>query len=223
MTKLGFIPRTYWESEDFTRAYQMGDQKHRRYMLDLLKRKGVKSIFDVGCGTGPIYQLIKGTKEVESEDLVDRWPFVYKGTDYSRTMIQTCKEILPEGNFEVQDARKLTEADNSWDCVLLMHALDHLDDHESAIKEAARVANKYVCIILWRGFVNQGTNLNPRNTYGKEPGEDPWEDTYLQEYSREVLEEDFKKAGLVIDEIAEGEAINSDQSKYNFLYLLRKI
>lgn len=216
-------PRTYWESQDFASPYQMGPQKHRVYLLDLLKHKGVKSMLDDGCGTAPLYQLIKNSVEPSSDGvLFKRWEFDYKGTDYSRQMIETCKEQFPEGNFEVQDARSLQELDQSWDCVVLMHALDHLDDYQAAIKEAARVSSKYVCIVLWRGFVNQGTNLNPRNTYGKQEGEAPWEDTYLQEYSKEALDEAFKEAGLVIEEIAEGEALNSDQSHYNFLYLLRK-
>lgn len=213
----GFEPKTYWESDDFMNTYQMGEQKHRVYMLDLLRSHGVESLLDVGCGTGPIYQLI-----IENEE--GRWDNVvkYKGTDYSRTMIETCKKEFPYGNFEVQDARKLTEEDNSWDCVLLMHSLDHLDDYKSAIKEAARVASKYVCIILWRGFVNEGTNLNPRNTYGKEEGEAPWIDTYLQEYSQESLEHEFTKNNLIIERAVEGEVLNSDRSHYNFLYLLKK-
>lgn len=211
-------PITYWESEDFSRPYQMGEQKHRSYMLDLLKRKGVATLLDDGCGTAPIYQLITENEE-------GRWDNItkYKGTDYSRTMIETCKEQFPHGDFEVQDARDLMENDDTWDCVLLMHALDHLDNYQAAIKEAARVSNKYVCIILWRGFVNDGTNLNPRNRYGKEEGEPDWQDTYLQEYSQESLDKAFKQAGLVVEEVAEGELLNSDQSHYNFLYLLRKV
>lgn len=207
--------RTYWDSKDFQgRPYQMGPQKHRLYALDLLQEKGVKTLLDVGGGTMPIYELIINTPE--------KWDFIYKGTDYSWAMVETAKEMFPNGKFEVQDMRHLSEPDNSWDCVFIMHALDHTDDYAAVIKEAARVSNKYVCIILWRGFVNQGTNLNPRNTMGKEPGEEPWEDTYLQEYSREVLEEEFKKNNLTVEHEADGETINSDQSKYNWLVLLRK-
>lgn len=213
--------KTFWDT--FETPYQHGAQKHRLYMLDLLKSKGVKSLLDDGCGTGVIYDLIKNTKEVEAEDLVNRWNFEYKGTDYSPAMIEVAKQQFPEGNFEVEDARRLTERDGSWDCVLLMHALDHLDDYVSAIKEASRVSKKYVCIILWRGFVNEGTHLNDRNMMGKQEGEKPWEDTYLHEYSKDALEQAFKEAGLVIEQIAEGEALNSDSSHYNFLYLLRKL
>src|SRR3990167_5900398 len=156
-----FRERVYWDS--FKDPYQMGAQSHRVYLLNLLRDKGVKSILDVGCGTGPIYELIK--------ENFSGWNFKYKGTDYSFGMIDVCKREFPEGNFEVQDARALAEEDSSWDCVLLMHCLDHLDDYEAAIKEASRVAAKYVCIVLWRGFVNEGTNINPKNRMGKQEGE----------------------------------------------------
>jgi len=215
-------PRTYWDT--FETPYQMGKQKHREYMLDLLKDKGVKSLFDDGCGTGPIYQLIKDTTETTNDGVVfKRWEFIYKGTDYSPAMIEIATGQFPEATFEVQDARKLSEESGTWDCVLLMHSLDHLDDYKAAIKEAARVSKKYVCIILWRSFTQEGTNLNPKNRMGKEEGEPDWEDTYLHEYSKEALDEAFKEAGLVIEEIAEGEKLNSDSSHYNFLYLLKKI
>lgn len=207
-------PRTYWDT--FDTSYQMGEQKHRAYMLDLLKEKGVMSLLDVGMGTAPIFDLIVNNPE-------HRWDNIkqYKGTDYSYAMVDVAKEMFPYGHFEVQDARSLKEAPNSWDCVLLMHSLDHLDDYQAAIAEAARVAKKYVCIILWRGFVNEGTNLNPRNMYGKEEGEEPWEDTYLQEYSREALDEEFKKNNLQVELEVNGDEINSDQSKYNWLVLLK--
>lgn len=206
------IPKTYWDT--FKGAYQHGAQKHRVYALDLLKDKGVTSILDNGCGSGPIYEIIK------NEPLL--YPFKYKGTDYSYAMVDSAKEMFPDGDFEVQDARKLTEPDNSWDCVLLMHSLDHLDDYQAAIREAARVAKKYVCIILWRSFVAEGTNLNPKNMMGKNPGEAPWEDTFLHEYSQESLEKEFAKNNLTVEHIAQGDDINSHKSSYNWLVLLKK-
>lgn len=206
-------PKTYWDT--FTDPYQMGEQKHRIYLLDLLKEKGVQSILDVGCGTGPIYGIIKS----------DGYDFSYKGVDYSPAMIEIARRTFPDfpdADFEVGDMRRLHEYDNSFDCVLLLHSLDHTDDYKAAIAEAVRVSRKYVCIVLWRGFVEKGTNLNSVNTMLKKPGESPWEDTHLQEYSRESLEDEFQKNHVTIDQIAEGEMINSDHSHYNFLYLLRK-
>ncbi|MEK6883425.1 MAG: class I SAM-dependent methyltransferase, partial [Nanoarchaeota archaeon] len=147
--------RTYWETEDFATVYQMGAQKHRVYILDKLKELEVENLLDVGCGTGPIYDLIVNNEK-------GRWDNIkkYKGTDYSWRMIETCQKMFPGGNWDCQDARQMTEPDSSWDCVLLMHSLDHLDDYQAAIKEAIRVSKKYICICLWRSFINEGTNLN---------------------------------------------------------------
>jgi len=209
-------PRTYWDT--FTTSYQMGSQKHRDYLLDLLRDKGVSSLLDVGCGTGPIYQLIKENS--------DRWGNFtnYKGTDYSPAMIEVSKQSFPEGNWQVEDARHLDEKDNSFDAVLLMHSLDHLDDYKAAISEAARVSKKYVCIVLWRPIMDSEENsLNDRNMYGKEEGDEPWEDTHLQEYSRKRLEEAFKESGLKIIYTADGETINSAPNSCNSLFLLEKI
>src|SRR3990167_9550784 len=96
------------------------------------------------------------------------------------------------------------------------------DSFKSAIKEMAKVARKYVIIILWRSFVNEGTNLNDRNMMGKKEEEEPWEDTHLQEYSKQALEEAFEEAELTIQETAEGEQLNSDSSHYNFMFICRK-
>lgn len=206
-------PKTYWEHSDFEVPYQHGRRKHRVYLLDLLKEKGVKSLLDVGCGNGSLWSVIKEDRS--------KYNFTYLGVDYSRTMIESAKRTFSECAWFVEDARHLNQADNSWDCVLLMHCLDHLDDYESAIREAARVAQRYVCIILWRPFVEEGTRLNPRNMYGKKEGEEPWEDTYLHEYSSDVLDDEFSKNNLIIEHIAEGEIIN-DPRHYNWLCLLKK-
>lgn len=209
--------RTYWEHEDFAVPYQQGPQKHRLYILDKLRELGVVTLLDEGCGTGPIYELITNPPTEGRWDNIHK----YKGTDYSWRMIETAKQQFPYGHFEVQDARALKEADNSWDCVLLMHCLDHLDNYQKAIEEAVRVSKKYIAIILWRGFVNEGTHLNPRNMYGKQEGEQPWEDTFLQEYSRDSLIKEFDKYNLIDVDIAEGDEV-SDPGKYNFIWILKK-
>lgn len=211
--------KTFWDT--FEGRYQMGEQKHRLYMLDLLTSHNVKTLLDVGCGTAPIFELLRDDLV---HSLVPRWGSItrYKGTDYSPAMIKICNEEFPGGDFEVQDARDLSEGNDSWECVLLMHALDHLDDYKAAIAEAARVSSKYVCIILWRSFVSEGTNLNDRNMYGKEEGDEPWEDTHLQEYSRKALQDEFDKNKLRVVKEVSGEELNSDASHYNWLVLLEK-
>jgi ubiquinone/menaquinone biosynthesis C-methylase UbiE len=208
--------KSYWDYlvED-GRTYQMGKQIHRIYLLRLLKKLGVKSFLDVGCGTGPLYEILMDSNLREYLPITE-----YKGVDYSEGMIKVCEAKFPEGDFEVQDARMLKEDNQSWDAVTLMHCLDHLDDYEAAIKEAARVARKYVVIILWRPLTTSGeNNLNNKNNYGREEGE--WEDTHLQEYSRERLLNAFSDAGLALELQYNGLDINSGNTS-NTLFLLKK-
>ncbi len=214
------MAKSYWENDFFKIPYQMGVQPHREFLLDLLKEKEVVSILDVGCGTGPIYQMIQEDKKKKGQ-LKWRWPFDYKGVDYSKTMIATAKREFPDGDFEVQDMRKLKELDDSWDCVLLMHALDHVDKYEEAIKEAARVAERYVCIVLWRKFVPEGTALNSVNTMDRDDGI-PWDDTHMQDYSMDVLFDAFRAAKLEVEKIEVGGKLNGSYARYNSLFLLRK-
>lgn len=214
--------KTYWDSKDFATPYQMGPQKHRLYILDKLKELNVHTLLDVGCGTGPIYDLIINPPEEGRWDNI----MAYKGTDYSWRMIETAKNIFPHGEFEIQDARHMDEPDNNWDCVLIMHCLEHLDDYQAAIMEAVRVSKKYIAIILWTGFVNEGTNLNSRNDMGKKKNletgellEAPWEDTHFQLYSKDVLIKEFDKYGLIDVDIAE---VPDEYSKYNYIWILKK-
>jgi ubiquinone/menaquinone biosynthesis C-methylase UbiE len=210
-------PRTYWDHlvED-GRTYQMGSQIHRVFLLDLLKRIGVKSFLDVGCGTGPLYEMLMDAPLGKYLSIND-----YKGVDYADRMIRVCEDRFPKGDFEVQDARFLKEDTTSWDAVVLMHCLDHLDDYQAAIDEASRVAKLYVVVILWRPLTTNGqNNLNDRNSYDRTEGQ--WEDTYLQEYSEEKLIEAFEKANLELIEEYFGPEVNNETTS-NRLYLLKKL
>lgn len=196
--------KTFWDYVAGTGGlYQMGPSLYRTYILDRLIELDVHSILEEGCGTGPIYQLINDIEKYK------KWNFKYKGTDFASEMIKVAKKNFPKGNFETQDARKPTEKDDSWECVLLIDTLDHLDNYKEVIAEAARIATKYIVISLWRDFVSEGTNLNDRNMMNKEPGEKPWDDTHLQEYSQKSLIDEFMKHNLKIIEINTSSQVNS--------------
>lgn len=206
--------KDYWsEVSENGRLYQMGEQSHRIYLLDLLKRNNVESILDVGCGTGPIYQLIKES---------DKYGFGYKGVDPSIYMINSCKKNFPEADWQVEDAVNLIELYNSWDCVLLMHSLDYVVDFDKAIKEAARVARKYVLIVLWQtvDFV-YGSKSRLNQSYNPDDEYD-WGLARLQHFSWNDLSESFTKNSLIVEEINNGICVNKE-GKHNILMLLKKV
>jgi len=210
------IPKNYWDKVAEKGAYQMGTQKYRLFLLDFLKKYNVKTILDVGCGTGPLYEIIMNAPLGKYLPISE-----YKGVDYSENMIAVAQSKFPEGDFEVQDARILKEDDNSWDAVILLHSLDHLDDYQAAIKEASRVAKQYVLIVLWRPMAQTNeNNLNSHNDLEREEGE--WEDTHLQEYNFEKLVNAFEEANLKIENDIADERINNPGS-FNRLFLLKKL
>jgi len=124
------------------------------------------SVLDVGCGGG-----------IEYENLIRHNPKIaYEGVDYTESAIATCKEMFPEAHWSVADARKLEGiGDLSFDVVLIRHTLDHIDDWESALKAAWRVARKEVVVILWTSMFE-----NERDHLLVEKGDD----AYYHVYSR---------------------------------------
>ncbi len=227
--------RVYWDqvSQGGKKAYQMGPRYYRVYLLDVLKNWHIKSFLDVGCGTGPLCEIILSEKstgyDVSSNDptrliTLQRWNFIYKGVDYSEGMIEVAKGLFPDADFEVQDMRHLKELNDSWDCVTLIHSLDHVDDYMSALREAVRVTKQYVAIMLWRpiNYGDKGHNdLNSVSQQELPPGKERWEDTHLQDYTWSVLEQAFKDAGLTLLMEEHGNPVNIGGTQYTF-FLLEK-
>ncbi len=203
----------YWSSiVKGNSLYQMGELSHRMYLLNLLDEMGVKSVLDVGCGTGPIYELM--AKYFYNY-------MKYKGVDPSPGMIESCQFNFPDGNWGVQNACNLKEGDGSFDCVLLMHSLDYIFDYQKAIQEAARVSKKYVLIVLWRSI-----NYNPESEgvlYDPNVVKDNLDCKYatLQGFAIVPLLKAFYDAGLKLSVITNGEEINKE-GKTNTLFLLEK-
>lgn len=103
-----------------------------------------ESLLDVGCGSA-----------TTAECIIEKFPdknIKYKGVDFIPHRIDWCRKLYPKLNFEIQDAMKLKEADNSWDIVYSRHVVDHLKSFEEAIDEQIRVARKKVICILWYSF-----------------------------------------------------------------------
>jgi 2-polyprenyl-6-hydroxyphenyl methylase/3-demethylubiquinone-9 3-methyltransferase len=103
------------------------------YVRAALAKAGVASgaaILDVGCGGGLLSNALAGDG------------FLVKGVDRSGPSLAAARAHVPPGAnaaYEVGDALALAEADASYDAVLLMDVLEHLDEPARAIAEGARV------------------------------------------------------------------------------------
>jgi len=143
----------YWEH----RKYHRGDNKSRERLYDYIDPG--ESVLDVGCGSGWVYE------NFQNKDI----PIDYKGVDLTRNFIEGAKIDFPEAEWEVQNAEKLKEKDNSWDVVLLYHILELCPRWQKAVEEAIRVAKKRVIINFWHGWtqydVKQVTKYDDEDNY----------------------------------------------------------
>ena len=74
---------TVWEYLGKDGLYQMGPRNCRQVILDFIRDSDTRSVLDVGCGSGVLWDLLK-------QQGID---VIYKGVDYSYTFIDTCKNI----------------------------------------------------------------------------------------------------------------------------------
>lgn len=223
--------KDYWSTiTEGNKTYQMGAQSHRIYLLDLLcgyyndSRSGlyvqpIRSLLDVGCGTGPIYQLL----QMDKDKFDSKWNSIekYKGVDPSPAMIDTCQFQFPKGDFAVEDGRHLDEPDASWDCLLYLHAFDYIYQYQEAIKEMHRVTKRYVCIVLWQQLEERegGTHRLNNSIDGTEKVD--WDTARLQHFAWPLLKEEFKHAGFDFVLKKDDEEINKE-GKHNTLLLFEK-
>lgn len=85
-----------------------------------------KKILDVGCGAG---QLIREIKKKNKKCKVVGIDF---NVNINRLSIEGCK-------FKIEDIRKLSFKDNSFDLVYALDTLEHIKDIKLAIKNIKRV------------------------------------------------------------------------------------
>lgn len=97
---------------------------HWWIFLDLLKQKNIKSVYDLGCGVGVYYKLLK-----------DNEPNItYKGADYSENAIQIAIEHWKSECFEVKDLWDLKSSDlNNYELLHMGALLDVLPNGDEAL------------------------------------------------------------------------------------------
>jgi SAM-dependent methyltransferase len=83
------------------------------------------TVLDLGCGTGDLLALLK--------------PNLGVGVDYNEKAIQMAKSRWPAYTFQVGDATDPQSQQESVDCVVSMHFVEHLTDLEGALKAWHRV------------------------------------------------------------------------------------
>lgn len=97
-----------------------------------------EKILDVGCGVGTFaYQISKKAKHVIGIDLLP-------------TSIEIAKDFFQSDNLEFKVADLFEERfpDNSFDCILFLETIEHVDSPVAFLKEFHRILKPNGCLIV---------------------------------------------------------------------------
>ncbi len=123
---------------DFLRSDHEGrDHPSRAKALALLE--GMRSVLDVGCGTGVMFELAR-----------ERRPDLeYVGIDATRQFVEAARQRFPDAadRFRELSLYDLARLGRTFDAVLSRHVLEHLPDYVPAVQRMwERAARKLVIV-----------------------------------------------------------------------------
>jgi 2-polyprenyl-6-hydroxyphenyl methylase/3-demethylubiquinone-9 3-methyltransferase len=95
---------------------------------------GDRSLLEIGCGGGLIARQV-----LDAAKSLDKVNLTYSGIDLSQDALRTAAKYCPEGKFTTGNAENLPFADHSFDVVVALDLLEHVQNPSQVISEAARV------------------------------------------------------------------------------------
>ena len=132
------------------------------------------------------------------------------GVDSSENMINVAMKNAPEANFKVMDMRNLNFSDNSFNAIICLATLIHVDDNT-----AVKILEKFDSMLRDNGLiiinVMEHTSGN-KEIYEKEPF-NPKYNTYFNRYSKTFFIDWFKEKDYEIIDIIDNPIFNSEKIK----------
>ena len=145
----------------------------RRLLAGRLGRPGTV-VLDAGCGTGSNLVMLRDL----GQEAV--------GVDALPAAVELARRICPESAVELGDVTSLPFADESFDGVVLLDVLEHVDDR-LALSEATRVLRR-------GGFVAVSVPACPRLWSRRDEAAG-----HLRRYSKRELRARLQHAGLEVE------------------------
>jgi SAM-dependent methyltransferase len=129
---------------------------------DLIDRTRPRSVLDAGCGEGFAMRYL-----LHSPDAA------VVGMDGSLGALQVASSINPERGFAVGDLLELPFPSRSFDLVICMEVLEHLEQPDRGLAELCRVSHRWLLLSVPDEPFFRGANfLRGKNVraWGNDPG-----------------------------------------------------
>lgn len=96
-------------------------------------------VLDVGCGNAGLYRLLSAAGSP-----FDAWG--YAGADVSNDLVQLCRELHPETEFQAASADQLPYADRSFDVAYCSGLIQYVPDARAVLSEFKRISRKWIVL-----------------------------------------------------------------------------
>lgn len=130
------------------------------------------SIKEIGCGAGYSTERIIAARPAAK----------VTGSDIDPVLVEMAQKRNPKNEFSVESVYKLPDADNSYDVVICLEVLEHLEEPEKALEELIRITKSTLivstprepiwCILnmargkYWRSLGNTPGHINHWSSRG---------------------------------------------------------
>lgn len=111
-------------------------QKYFKDLCDILTpiKNEITTSLDIGCGEGYVTQYVKNLG------------ISIEGADVSESIIEIAKYLHPDVPFHMKSIYDLSHSNKTYDLVMAVEVLEHLNNPKEALNELKMASNKYVFI-----------------------------------------------------------------------------
>ena len=132
---------------------------------ELIAGLDVRTAVEFGCGEGVSTQRISRLLPAGA---------VFEASDFDESRVQAAQALNPNIRCVKESLYELHRPDNSFDLVIVLEVLEHLENPDRALREICRVARKWVIVSVPREPLARRRRLVGRRPWISHRAERTW-------------------------------------------------